>query len=833
MVRFDAAGRVASRTEVAFACSTPGASTFLDFVGHHVEAVTLNGSVLRADDVFSDGRITLPDLAADNVVVVDAVATYNSDGIGLHRMIDPIDDEPYVYTQFEPAEAKRVFACFDQPDLKATWELAVDAPAGWEVISNGAVVARPEAGEQGTWRFGELPPIPTYVLGLVGGNYHRVDDEHRGVPLGVFCRQSLAEFLDADEIFEITKAGMDLYAELFGLAYPFPKYDQVWVPEFNWGAMENVGCVTFTERTLFRSRVTEAERETRADTILHELAHMWFGNLVTMRWWDDLWLNESFATFMATHALVKATRFTDGWALFQGREKAWAYRQDQLPSTHPIAADVVDTDAVSSQFDGITYAKGASVLRQLVAGVGEDEFFAGVRDYFARHAWGNTTLADFLASLERASGRDLNAWSRVWLETAGVNTLRVVQADAAADDHGPQYEIAQEAPAQWPTLRPHRVRVGRYEYDGDRLARVAQTELDAEGSRTPLPPLPPLPPLGDRAGSTSSALLLLNDDDLAYTKIRIDPGGLELVRQHLSTIESPLTRALVWGAAWDATRDAEWRPDVLLDLIATHAASESVIGVLTPLLGHATTSIESLSAPAARAARRENFSAAAWAQALAQPPGSDTQLAWFRAWTRSARAASELDRLLAVLDGAAPDGIAIDNDVRWAALGTAAQLPELDDTTFERLLAAECQRDPSDDGSRRALALRCSRPSADAKAAAWAEALSPAALTRREAALAGMWNNEQLHLLDDYAAKYFETIEAWAALPGETGLRLIETAYPHVLASDALVTQTLAAARGATPAVARVLIEAADAVERVLRCRAADATPVDREEVRP
>jgi aminopeptidase N len=380
-----------SETRARFRTTEPGAATFLDFTATAVDSVELNGRRLPADVFDAEaGRVELSGLAPENELRVVAECSYEHTGVGLHRFVDPVDGAVYLHTQFEPFDAHRVFACFDQPDLKATFTLAVEAPAGWEVVSGGRVTQRPEAGREGRWRFATTPPMSTYITALVAGPYHAVHDRHGDIDLGLYCRQSLAEYLDPDEIFEITSAGFDFFEAAFGQPYPFGKYDQCFVPEFNFGAMENAGCVTFSERHVFRSKVTEAERQGRADTILHEMAHMWFGDLVTMRWWDDLWLNESFATFASHLALVDATRFRSAWTTFASSWKTWAYRQDQLPSTHPIVADAPDIEAMKTNFDGITYAKGASVLRQLVAWVGQEEFLSGVRAYFKRHAWGNT-----------------------------------------------------------------------------------------------------------------------------------------------------------------------------------------------------------------------------------------------------------------------------------------------------------------------------------------------------------------------------------------------------------------------------------------------------------
>ncbi|MGH3373881.1 MAG: aminopeptidase N, partial [Actinoallomurus sp.] len=408
-----------STTVIRFGCAAPGAATFVELRPTVLRRVVLNGADLDPA-ALDDGRLSLTGLAAENELRVEADMAYSCTGDGMHRFTDPADGEVYVYTQCAPDEASRVFACFDQPDLKAVLETTVDAPPHWTVLSNGAC----ERQEDGHWEFAPTQPISTYLAVFVGGPLHGVRAEHDGIPLGVYCPRSLAEYLDAEEIFDITRRSFDRYHELFEERYPFGKYDQAFVPELNFGAMENPGCVTFRDEFLFRSAVTETERETRAIVIAHEMAHMWFGDLVTMRWWDDLWLNESFATWASVLCQAGATEYTGAWTTFATVEKAWAYRQDQLPSTHPIACDIPDVQAVVVNFDGITYAKGASVLRQLVAYVGLEEFLAGLRIYFTRHAWANATLGDLLAALEQASGRDLSGWSAQWLETTGLNTLR-------------------------------------------------------------------------------------------------------------------------------------------------------------------------------------------------------------------------------------------------------------------------------------------------------------------------------------------------------------------------------------------------------------------------
>ncbi|HYY10467.1 MAG TPA: aminopeptidase N, partial [Kineosporiaceae bacterium] len=528
-------------TVLRFTARTPGASTFVDLIAAGVDEVVLNGRSLPVEEVVSTGRIALPDLAASNELRVVADGAYMHTGEGLHRFVDPVDDEVYVYTQFEIADARRVFACFDQPDLKAPLTLTVTAPAHWTVVAVSPT-PEPEPAQDGaaTWRFAPTPTLSPYVQAVVAGPYHvergtLTSRDGREIPLGAFCRKSLAQYLDADEIFDITRQGFAYFEELFDLAYPFTKYDQLFVPEFNAGAMENAGAVTITEHYVWRSKVPEAMVERRGLTILHELAHMWFGDLVTMRWWDDLWLNESFAEYVSTRCQAEATRWATAWTTFSSAEKSWAYRQDQLATTHPVVADIRDLEDVEVNFDGITYAKGASVLKQLVHWVGTSAFDDGLRRYFRRHAWGNTTLRDLLAELEATSGRDLDEWARLWLQQAGVTTLRP-EIEVGPDGVVQGLAVVQEAPADHPVLRPHRLAVGAYDLVDGRLERTRRVELDVAGPRTPVP---------DFSGAPRPALLLVNDDDLAYAKIRLDEASLATAVEHLGAFADALPRSLV------------------------------------------------------------------------------------------------------------------------------------------------------------------------------------------------------------------------------------------------------------------------------------------------
>ena len=677
---------------VRFGCAAPGSSSFINLTAPAVREITLNNTPVSLD-AFDGNRITLTGLAAENVLRVAADCAYSRSGEGLHRFTDPADGRVYLYSDLETFDAHRVYACFDQPDMKASYELTVTAPADWQVVSNMAPESTVPDGEALRWRFPATPVMPTYITAVAAGPYHVVRDEHDGIPLGVYCRQSLASYLDADEILEVTRQGFDFYHSSFGIKYPFGKYDQLFVPEFKEGAMENAGCVTFVEAYIFRSRVTDFAREARGETILHEMAHMWFGDLVTMRWWDDLWLNESFATWAGTLAQAEATRWTSAWTTFAQLYKAWAYRQDQLPSTHPIAADIPDIAAVEVNFDGITYAKGASVLKQLVAYVGRGNFLDGVRKYFAAHAWGNATLADLLAALEETSGRDLAAWSAEWLQTAGVNTLRPSYS-VDADGRFTEFAVEQEAPASHPVLRSHRIAVGLYDRTSAGLIRRRRIETDVAGPRTVVPEL---------VGQPHPNLVLVNDDDLTYAKIRLDDHSLRTLvgaggRGGLGGEVSPQDRgdpggsppraaqsprastgigaftdslpaALCWSAAWDMVRDGEMAARDYVRLVLSGISSVADISVVQTLLRQAGQAVRRFADPGWRQTGLALMAGALRDLLHDAPAGSDTQLAYVRAFAGAAISAGDLALLAGLLDGSVVlDGLSVDTDLCWSLL---------------------------------------------------------------------------------------------------------------------------------------------------------------------
>ncbi|GAA3160464.1 aminopeptidase N [Nonomuraea roseoviolacea] len=816
--------RFESITTVRFTGTQPGASTFIDLHGARVRRVTLNGEDLDVSAYDAEkGRFPLPALAASNELRVDADCAYMRTGEGLHRFVDPVDQKVYLHSQFETADAHRMYACFDQPDLKATFQLTVLAPADWEVVSNAAAAGVEElAEEHGSvqaakrWEFPPTPVMSTYITALVAGPYHKVTSEHDGIPLGVYCRASLAEHLDADNILEVTRQGFDFFHKVFGFRYPFGKYDQLFVPEFNAGAMENAGCVTFLEDYVFRSRVTDAVVERRAETILHEMAHMWFGDLVTMRWWDDLWLNESFATYMSVLAQAEATRWGKGaWTTFANVEKSWAYRQDQLPSTHPISADIPDMQAVEVNFDGITYAKGASVLKQLVAYVGLDNFLAGVRDYFNEHAWGNTELKDLLNALERTSGRDLSSWSKEWLETAWVNTLRP-SFTLTEDGRYDSFEVLQEAPADYPTLRSHRVAIGLYKRDGDALTRVKRVELDVVGARTAVP---------DLVGEEQPDLVLINDDDLTYAKIRLDERSLRtLVDGGIARFTESLPRALCWSAAWDMTRDGEMSTRDYVRLVVSGVGTVKDITVLQAVLRQARLAVQQYADPAWRAEGLALLATELRALLEGAEPGSDQQLAFLQAFAPVATSESDLALVGGILDGSAvPEGVTVDTDLRWTlvhALVSGGVLGEAD-------IEAELRRDPTATGERSAAMCRAAVPTAEAKAAAW-ERIVGGKLANHIArtTINGFQDANHVELLEAYRGKYFAEVgriyKEWTFDQAST---FAVGCFPALLIEQETVeaAERYLAEHQPPQALRRLILEGADGVSRALRNRAKDA----------
>jgi aminopeptidase N len=776
-------------TTTRFSCRTPGASTFID-AALTVVSATLNGRVVPTDQI-GNGRIGLTDLGAENVLVVETVQSETADGEWVHRSVDPSDKEVYVWTSFEPDDARRAWACFDQPDLKAPHAFSVLAPAAWRVVSNsGDPAVTPHEGGR-LWRFPETPPLSTYVPVICAGPFYEVRSERAGYDLGLLSRQSLARFLDrdAEELFELTAQGLTFFGDRFGLPFPQHKYDQVFLPDMG-GAMENFGCVTWSDVVVYRSAPSYAEREGRALVLLHEMAHMWFGDMVTMVWWEDLWLNEAFAEWACYWAAVSATKFGDAWSSFLVGEKLAGYAADLAPSTHPIRMPVDDVSAAVANFDDITYPKGAAVLKQLFAYVGDDACVAGLRGYFAKYAWGNTRLADLMGELELASGRDLTAWTTGWLDTAGTDRL-VLETDADGAT-----VLRASGPGGTPP-RPHRLNIGRYGRD-DRghLVRRELIPVETVGTATPI------------QSTMDADLVLVNDDDLTFASVRPDAAALRPMLDSAAQLPTAVARALAVTTAWDMLFACEMSAADFIGCAVSVLRDEPVDSIVEPCLNLAVEAAEEWSPDARRDGLMEQV--ADLCLALAENPVR--RQAAVRALARMATTSAQLDRLRELA--------ADDIDLRWRSLVRLAEVAAVDPAEVERL----SHEDPDPDSWIRVLSVDAARPEPSAKEAAWAAmytdhkvpmgALRP---VRR-----AFWRRSQGELLAPYADRYLEglpTLHLGGMIPA---LSLSTALYPGAGVDASFPAKAMAAAarEGVSPAVAKIVTELTDRLTRILRTRA-------------
>ena len=805
-----------SKAVITFSAKA-GSDTFIDAVAKRIISATLNGAPVDISN-YDGESIFLKNLAAENTLLIEMEAIYSKTGEGLHRFVDPADGEVYLYSQHQANDSRRTFASFDQPDLKATYEFSVIAPSKWEVVSNTPVTERKDLGNGKThWTYAKSQIFSTYLTCFVAGPYHYVTDEYKGektIPLGIYCRKSMAPFLDSEEFFLLTKQGFAFYEKEFGLPYPFEKYDQLCVAEFNAGAMENVGCVTFRDDlVIYRSKVTESLYNWRANVILHEMAHMWFGDLVTMKWWNDTWLNESFAEWAAYYTSSIATKYKNSWTEFTGARKNWAYRQDQLSSTHPIAVDMKNMQEVRTNFDGITYAKGASVLQQLVAHVGKENFFAGLKKYFAKHAWGNTVLNDLLVELEATSGRDLTAWTKTWLQTAGVNTFRPELK--IADGKYAEVALIQEepeVPAGSKELRPHRMAVGLYDLKNGKLERRKSVELDVTGSRTIVDGL---------AGEAVADLLLINDHDLTYGKIRFDERSIATLKQHLGDITDSLTRALCWSAAWDMHRDGELSATDYTEIVLNALGKENEASVIAAQLVNLETAVELYSAPNNREKLRAHRSEGLYKLALAAAAGSDEQLALAKGFA-SAATVADASKVKEILEGKL-SGLTVDTEMRWALVKSLAERGVFGTAEID----AELQRDNTADGTRHAAEARAMIATSEAKAAAW-KTLTTTELSNhiQRHMLMGINRPIQQDLYEPYVNQYFATVKNFCdANSYEVGMQFAVMAFPRFAPTAenlAKAEKWIAENQDASDGVMRWVKEGRDAIKRALKAQLAD-----------
>ncbi|MFJ2950334.1 aminopeptidase N [Streptomyces sp. NPDC087226] len=823
-----------SRTLITFSARTD-ADTFVELKPAELRSVTLDGQPLDTDTL--DGnRLPLKNLTAGaHELRVDASMRYSRTGEGMHRFTDPTDGETYVYTQLFLDDVQRVFAAFDQPDLKAVFELTVTAPRHWTVLANGIT----EHTGDGVWRAAATPLISTYLVAVAAGPWHSVRTEHRGLPFGIHCRRSLAPHLDtdADELLDITRACFDRYHEKFEEPYPFDSYDQAFVPEFNAGAMENPGLVTFRDEFVYRSAVTDTERQTRAMVIAHEMAHMWFGDLVTLRWWDDIWLNESFAEYMGYQTLTEATRFTDTWTDFGVTRKPWGYDADQRPSTHPVAPkDVEDTASALLNFDGISYAKGASALRQLVVWLGEKDFLAGINTHFQRHRFGNAGLADFIDSLASATERDVHAWADAWLRTTGVDTL--VPEPRHGDNvywhldithHGdPGIWSAPDPDKSLPGMthagtmvsagskRPHRVAIGVYDHDLHDAARlILRDRIEAD--------LPADRNVSFSPGGTRPALVVLNDGDLTYAKIRFDADSLDTLRTRLSGLPDALTRAVVWNALRDAVRDGDLPAGDFLDIARTHLPHERDLALVQGVLAFASVHIAGrYLTPEQRPAALATLTALCRDLIRRTEDGDNPGLRLI-AVRQFIEVAAHPDTIAAWLaDGTVPGGPELDPELRWRVLARLAVLGATDET----VIAAELERDPSATGQEGAARCRAALPDEDAKARAWEAMFGSDDLSNYlfTATAQGFWQPEQADLVRPYVSRYYKAAVAVAARRGPA---IAEAAGRWAFPAHAVDAETLKLGEKCLrkadpiPALRRKLADQLDDLRRALRVQQA------------
>ena len=823
---------------------TASGETFVDFIHESVQEVLVNGNPIDLDDAVLDARIYLSGLRTDapNTVKITGKAIYSRSGEGLHRFVDPQDGETYLYTQFEPSEARRVFACFEQPDLKTSYRFTLTGPSAWHLASNQPIVDEVfhENGTK-TVACSPTPKISSYITAVLAGPYHVVRDEHVQqladgeelvIEMAATCRASLAEHFDGEEVLELTSRGLAYFHELFDYPYPWGKYDSAFVPEYNLGAMENPGLVTFTERYVFTSHATEAQHEQRANTIMHEMAHMWFGDLVTMKWWDDLWLKESFADYIGTLANDAATDFTTAWTTFAARRKAWAYVADQMPTTHPIVADIPDLLAADQNFDGITYAKGASVLKQLAAFVGADAFRDAARSYFRTHAYSNTSLDDFLQALESASGRDMGQWADAWLKTSGVPKLRV---DYAVDEAGLVTEatlvqFGTDPISGEPIRRPHVLTVGAYALAEGALTRSAVQSVELTGESAPLDFL---------VGQPAPALVLPNDGDETYALIEFDPASRATLLANLSGLADSLPRATCWASLWDAVRSATLDAQSYAGAILDHAHTVADAGVFGVLTDQLVSTISRYAAPELRAGLRDRAAAVLTGWLTRFEAGSDQQMTTARTLVKLARAgvAGEVvDAFLA--EGENQYAVPVDEQLLWDSYVALAASGRLDEAAEQRMHAA-AKANPTSVALNAVRTALAARPDAQVKEHAFDTvlmardedgALSNDALS----AVALGFSMGSASLLAPFEQRYWAAIQpVFETMSMEFATRVIEGLYPMNQDLEGAIEQNTALADatawlerhdGAPKALRRILLEERDALQRALNAQAFSRT---------
>ncbi|GAB3108354.1 aminopeptidase N [Janibacter alkaliphilus] len=783
-----------STTRIHLTASRDG-ETFVDVAPVTLHRATLDGVELDATSL-AERRLPVSLTPGEHVVEVEATMAYSHDGEGLHRASDPADGSDYVYGHMFLDAGPTVFACIDQPDLKAPYVVTARAPQDWVVIGNG----RATQDADGLWRLRETQPLATYYVSICAGPYVQVREEHDGISLGMYARASLQAELErhAPEMMAVTRASFDYFHSIFGIHYPFDDYDQVFAPEFNAGAMENPGCVVIRDSYLFRGAASDDEVLTRANTISHEMAHMWFGDLVTLRWWDDLWLNESFAEYMAHRCLVAATGYDQAWVDATVARKAWGYSAERSPSTHPVAGSPApDAKSALANFDGISYAKGAAVLRQLIAWIGDDAFLEGIRDYLGGHAHGNATLADFLGAMQRASSDELDvaAWSAAWLETSGVDVI-------AVDRQG---TITRTPPQDRPADRPHAMDVATYS-DGARTSRVELT-LDSPSAQV-------------EGLDLAAPLIIPNAGDLTWATPQLDGTTLDALPGQLPQVTDAQARAVVWVGLRDGAALSLVDPRRLVELGEAALPVEDDDSIFSRIGMHLTNRVIRVLLPEDEQDEARARMAAVGEQVLAEAePGSSRAL---HAARLIARTTEDVDgRLRPWADGRGlPSGLEGDQDFRWIVLGQLARRGLLDEAGIDAALA----HDRTMTGALGALTARAAIPTPEAKEAAWRELTTSRELSNYElvALAAGFWGPADRDLVLPYVERYFADVPAMSGWIGEDALsRVALMAYPsRIVTPETLRLSRATLERADLPqGVRRSMVDAQSELEEALLSR--------------
>lgn len=822
-----------------FSLSSKSESTFVDVAGR-VLCVDING--VAQTFTHTGSRLFIENLPVDEpfTLTINAECFYSRTGEGLHRYTDPEDGRHYLYTQFEPTDAHRAWPCFDQPDIKPRWTFQVDAPAGWVVTSNGAVAQQSNFDEVTRWVFTQTPPLSSYITALVAGEYALVDGgewlpspetiaacpqaEALRLPLRLMCRQSLAPFMDYEDILEVTRQGLDYFHQHYRVAYPWGTYDQIFVPEYNLGAMENPGCVTFNERMLSRDTPTFALRQSRANVILHEMCHMWFGDLATPAWWDDLWLKESFADNQGTMAAAEATQYTGEWASFAVERKAWAYQQDSYPTTHPIAADIPDVDAAKNNFDGITYAKGAAVLKQLVAWVGRDVFFNAAHDYFIEHQFGATSLHDLLLALQAQTGSDLSEWERLWLHTTGPSQLHATWTEGE-EGQIRDFVLRQTSVGDAPLcLRPHQLIISVFTEDDGTLVKSHSFPVRIDGESALIDPEGVL----DVAGAARLMdLVVINDEDLTYAVTRFDPRSTRTALTLASTIQDVTTRAVVWSTLWLAVRDGLLSASTYVEAVLRHAPAESDDAVLERLMATVGVAISQY-VPARERPRLRRLCVDACVEVLHRDLSEDRRREWAGLFLTAIRSLDDVTAFEQDVLEEAARGVSVlipsNQAMRWQALTVLAARGEIDQEELDAALALA----PTGEAQVHHVRASSALPLEDLRAERWATAchgsLSNDHLTATLEGLAlSRWEGYDLR-----DAFFKEVRSFWDGHSIGMGIRFIRAAYPESVDLDtpALSSELLQAAQewlseneDAPAALRRLMIERADDIRRALNAQ--------------